>query len=79
LDEATASVDVETEKYIHEAMDEIMKDRTTVIIAHRLSTVKKADKIIVLNNGAVEDAGTHDELMKRGGLYAQLAEINMSA
>jgi ATP-binding cassette subfamily B protein len=79
LDEATASVDVETEKYIHEAMDEIMKDRTTVIIAHRLSTVKKADKIIVLNNGAVEDVGTHDELMTRGGLYAQLAEINMTA
>jgi ATP-binding cassette subfamily B protein len=78
LDEATASVDVETEKYIHEAMDEIMKDRTTVIIAHRLSTVKKADKIIVLNNGVVEDAGTHDELMTRGGLYAQLYALSFS-
>ena len=79
LDEATASVDVETEKQIQEAMDEIMEDRTTIIIAHRLSTIKKADKIIVLNEGEIEDMGTHDELVSRGGLYAHLSEINMSA
>jgi len=79
LDEATASVDVETEKLIQEAMDEVMENRTTIIIAHRLSTIKKADKIIVLNEGEVEDIGTHDELVSRGGLYAHLSEINMSA
>ena len=79
LDEATASVDVETEKLIQQAMDEIMENRTTIIIAHRLSTIKKADKIIVLNDGKVEDIGTHDELVSRGGLYAHLSEINMSA
>ena len=79
LDEATASVDVETEKLIQEAMDEVMEDRTTIIIAHRLSTIKKADKIVVLNDGGVEDVGTHDELVARGGLYAHLSEINMGA
>ena len=79
LDEATASVDVETEKLIQEAMDEVMVDRTTIIIAHRLSTIKKADKIIVLNDGKIEDMGTHDELIARDGLYAHLSEINMSA
>ena len=79
LDEATASVDVETERLIQEAMDEVMENRTTIIIAHRLSTIKKAHKIIVLNGGEVEDVGTHDELVLRGGLYAHLSEINMSA
>jgi len=79
LDEATAAVDVETERQIRDAMDDVMRDRTTVIIAHRLSTIKKADKIIVLNDGRIEDMGTHDELMERGGLYAHLTEINMYA
>ncbi|MCL1845915.1 MAG: ABC transporter ATP-binding protein/permease [Defluviitaleaceae bacterium] len=79
LDEATAAVDVETERQIRDAMDDVMRNRTTVIIAHRLSTIKKADKIIVLNEGRVEDIGTHDELVERGGLYAHLTEINMHA
>jgi ATP-binding cassette subfamily B protein len=79
LDEATAAVDVETEKLIHEAMDEVIKGRTTFIIAHRLSTIKKADMIIVLNDGKIEDIGTHDELVRRGGLYANLTEININA
>ncbi|MCL2203636.1 MAG: ABC transporter ATP-binding protein/permease [Defluviitaleaceae bacterium] len=79
LDEATAAVDVETEKQIRDAMDEVMRNRTTVIIAHRLSTIKKADKIIVLNEGRIEDMGTHDELLQRGGLYAHMTEINLYA
>ena len=76
LDEATASVDVETEKLIHEAMDQVMKGRTTILIAHRLSTVKKADKIVVLNNGEIEEMGTHEQLVHNGGLYEYLSGIN---
>ncbi|MDR0271999.1 MAG: ABC transporter ATP-binding protein/permease [Clostridiales bacterium] len=76
LDEATAAVDVETEKQIREAMDDVMRNRTTIIIAHRLSTIKKADKIIVLKDGQIEDIGAHDELVKRGGLYADYIIVN---
>jgi len=79
LDEATSSVDVETEKLIHEAMDQIMENRTTIIIAHRLSTVKKADKIVVMEDGRVVEVGTHEELLKNNGLYGRLISIqNMS-
>ncbi len=75
LDEATASVDVETEKLIHDAIDQVVKDRTTIIIAHRLSSVKKADKIVVLNDGVIEEMGTHQELLEKGGLYSHLCNI----
>ena len=79
LDEATASVDVGTEKQIKEALDKIMVNRTTIIIAHRLSTIKKADKIMVLKDGKIEDIGTHNELLERDGLYAHMTEININA
>jgi ABC-type multidrug transport system fused ATPase/permease subunit len=78
LDEATASVDVETEKLIHDAMDEIMKGRTTILIAHRLSTVKKAGRVIVLNNGVIEETGNHEELKRMNGLYSKFVNIQYS-
>ena len=75
LDEATASVDVETEHLIHDAMSKVVQNRTTIVIAHRLSTVKKADKIVVLNEGGISEMGTHKELLLKGGLYNHLCNI----
>jgi len=77
LDEATSSVDTETEKLIQEALERLMVGRTTLVIAHRLSTVRNADQIVVLQDGAVEDRGTHDELMARDGLYRYLSQVQM--
>lgn len=72
LDEATSSLDNHTEKLIQESLDRLADNRTTLIIAHRMSTIKNADKIIVLNNGEVAEIGTHSTLMLRGGLYYNL-------
>ena len=76
LDEATSSVDTETEKLIQEAIDTLIKNRTTIAIAHRLSTLKNANRIIVLENGSIVEEGSHDELMeKEGGSFRHLVEI----
>ena len=72
LDEATSSVDTRTELLIRQAMDTLTKGRTSFVIAHRLSTIKNADLILVMRDGDVIESGTHEELMRRGGFYADL-------
>ena len=72
LDEATSSVDSETEELIQAAIDKLMEGRTALVIAHRLSTIQKADRIIVLDRGEIKETGTHEELLRLGGYYAQL-------
>ncbi len=72
LDEATSSVDSETEEMIQGAIDKLMEGRTALVIAHRLSTIQKADRIIVLDRGEIKETGTHSELLRLGGYYAQL-------
>jgi ATP-binding cassette subfamily B multidrug efflux pump len=75
LDEATSSVDTESEQLIQHAIDTLIKGRTAIVIAHRLSTIRKADKIIVLDKGEIKEAGTHEELLRNGGFYAHLHEM----
>ncbi len=75
LDEATSSVDTETERLIQKALDELLKDRTSIVIAHRLSTIEKADKIIVLHHGQLREIGDHAELMKQRGIYYKLYQM----
>ncbi|MGD9676281.1 MAG: ABC transporter ATP-binding protein [Candidatus Bipolaricaulia bacterium] len=75
LDEATSSVDTETELLIQQALERLMRGRTTVVIAHRLSTIRSADTIVVLQEGRIVEQGTHDGLMTRGGLYRHLNEV----
>ena len=75
LDEATSSVDSETEELIQDAIDKLMEGRTSLVIAHRLSTIQKADRIIVLDRGEIQESGTHEELLRRGGFYAQLYQM----
>lgn len=77
LDEATSSVDTETEMLIQQALERLMVGRTTVIIAHRLSTIRNADVIVVLEGSRITEMGTHDELMSRNGLYRHLNEVKV--
>jgi len=75
LDEATSSVDTETEEMIQQAIEKMMKGRTSIVIAHRLSTIQNAKKILVLDKGEIKEAGSHEELLNRNGLYAQLHKM----
>ena len=68
LDEATSALDAQSENVVQEALDKLSAGRTTIVIAHRLSTIRGADKIVVMDRGRVMDQGTHDELLKRGGI-----------
>jgi ATP-binding cassette subfamily B protein len=75
LDEATSSLDAESERVVQEALEHLMEDRTTIIIAHRLATVLKATRIVVMDHGKIVDIGTHNDLVQRDSLYARLAEL----
>ena len=72
LDEATSNVDTRTEELVQKAMDKLMEGRTSFIIAHRLSTIKNADLILVMNEGNIIETGSHAQLMKQNGFYAEL-------
>jgi ATP-binding cassette subfamily B protein len=78
LDEATSALDVENEQQVQSAFEKLMASRTTLVIAHRLSTVQNADRIVVINEGAIQEIGSHKELIEKGGLYAKLVRMQFS-
>ena len=78
LDEATSALDAASEAHVQDALDQLSKDRTTLVIAHRLSTIRNADKIVVMDRGRAVDEGSHEELLSRGGTYARLYELQFN-
>ena len=79
LDEATANIDTETESLITEALDRLMEGRTTIMVAHRLSTIQHADKIMVMDKGQIKECGSHQELLAKNGIYLKLYELQLAS
>jgi ABC-type multidrug transport system fused ATPase/permease subunit len=78
FDEATSSLDSKSERYVQDAVEHLLADRTVLLVAHRLSTVRRADRIVVLDRGRVTERGSHNELVERGGLYWELLALQQS-
>ncbi|HEX9961461.1 MAG TPA: ABC transporter ATP-binding protein, partial [Pyrinomonadaceae bacterium] len=78
LDEATSALDAESERLVQKALANLMRNRTSIVIAHRLSTVRRADKIVVMERGRIVETGTHGELLEKGGTYRRLYELQFA-
>ncbi|WP_273401144.1 ATP-binding cassette domain-containing protein, partial [Traorella massiliensis] len=77
MDEATANIDTETEQLIQQALERLMEGRTTIMVAHRLSTIQHADNIIVMHKGKIREMGTHQELLQNNGIYKKLYDLQL--